>query len=486
MACYGPTKRGFLMLCDTSFVRRLKFQFRVKNSGRWQGKTVMSLGFLLCLSVSPSHADVPPEQIGRLQKDLTPLGSERGGNADGSIPAWTGGLSSPPSGIGYERGKHLPDPFAADKPLLRVTGDNAGVYDAFITRGQKALLERHDSYFMDIYPTRRSCAQPAHVYKAAARNAEVGELVAGGNGVAKAIMASPFPIPNNGLEIVWNHTLRYRGYKLQRQFTAIPVNQSGDYYEITVHDDAILRWSDPQKNSAEELDNISILYLLQTKAPARSAGYVVLVQESLNMSVEARRAWTYSPGTRRVRRAPTIAYDNPGTNSDGITTSDSFGGFNGAPDRFDWTMRGRSEKFIVYNNFRRVLTPYAEMIGKRHINQEVMRYEKHRVWEVEGNLKDNFRHVYSRRVFYIDEDTKGIVATEIYDGRGELWRVQELGGGVQYELPLCGGSGDTVYDLVVGRYLMLGLINEEKPINFDASHLDADRYTPANIRRLGR
>ena len=443
---------------------------------------VLGLGAL----IATAHAKVPPEQMARLDQDLTPLGSERGANKDGSIPAWTGGLTKPPEGIGYEKGKHLPDPFASDKPLLRVTGANAGEYDQFITRGQKALLERHDSYFMDVYPTRRSCAHPAYVYKAARNNALVGELVSDGNGVARAIMASPFPIPNNGLEIVWNHTLRYRGYKLQRQFTAIPVNQSGDYYQITVHDDAILRWSDPQKRNAEELDNISIYYLLQTKAPARSAGFVVLVQESLNMSVEARRAWTYSPGTRRVRRAPTIAYDNPGTNSDGITTSDSFGGFNGAPDRFNWTMRGRSEKFIAYNNYRRVLVPYKELVGKHHINQEFMRYEKHRVWEVEGNLKDNFRHVYSRRVFYIDEDTKGIVATEIYDGRGQLWRVQELGGGVQYELPLCGGSGDTIYDLMVGRYLMVGLINEEKPIDFDASHLDAGRYTPSNIRRLGR
>ena len=436
--------------------------------------------------MATAQAKVPPEQMARLDQDLTPLGSERGANKDGSIPAWTGGLTSPPEGIGYEKGKHLPDPFAADKPLFRVTGANANDYDQFITRGQRALLERHDSYFLDVYPTRRSCALPDFVYKAARNNALIGELVSDGNGVAKAIMASPFPIPNNGLELVWNHTLRYRGYKLQRQFTAIPVNQSGDYYQITVHDDAILRWSDPQKRNAEELDNISIYYLLQTKAPARSAGYVVLVQESLNMSVEARRAWTYSPGTRRVRRAPTIAYDNPGTNSDGITTSDSFGGFNGAPDRFDWTARGRSEKFIAYNNYRRVLAPYQELVGKKHVNQELMRYEKHRVWEVEGNLKDNFRHVYSRRVFYIDEDTKGIVATEIYDGRGQLWRVQELGGGVQYELPLCGGSGDTIYDLMVGRYLMVGLINEEKPIDFDASHLDAGRYTPSNIRRLGR
>ena len=450
---------------------------------------LLTLAVSLVLSgafLAPSLAAVPPAQIERLQNDLTPLGSERAGNADGTIPAWTGGLRKPPEGMGYQKGKHLPDPFAADTPLVRLTGANAEAYDRFITRGQKALMERHDSYFMDIYPTRRSCAQPEHVYKAAARNAEVGELVAEGNGVAKAIMASPFPIPNNGLEIVWNHTLRYRGYKLQREFTAIPVNQSGDYYEITVHDDAILRWSDPQQSNAEGLDNISILYLLQTKAPARSAGFVVLVQESLNMSVEARRAWTYSPGTRRVRRAPTIAYDNPGTNSDGITTSDSFGGFNGAPDRFDWTVRGRSEKFIAYNNYRRVLLPYKDLIGKSHIKQDTMRYERHRVWEVVGTLKQEFRHIYGRRVFYIDEDTKGIVATEIYDGRGQLWRVQELGGGVQYERPLCGGSGDTVYDLVVGRYLMLGLVNEEKPVDLDASHLDAKRYTPASIRRLGR
>lgn len=438
------------------------------------------------LSAGSALAVVPEAQQARLDADLTPLGSERAGNADGTIPAWTGGLTSPPEGIGYEKGKHLPDPFADDKVLFTVNATNADQYDAYITRGQRALMERHDSYFMNVYPSRRSCAHPEHVYKAARRNAAVGELVADGNGVSKAIMASPFPIPNNGLEIVWNHTLRYRGHKLQRQFTAIPVNQRGEFFEITVHDDAILRWSDPQFTSAEELNNTSILYLLQTKSPARMAGYVVLVQESLNMAVEARKAWVYSPGLRRVRRAPTIAYDNPGTNSDGVTTSDSFGGFNGAPDRFNWTVRGRSEKFIAYNNYRRVLMPYAELVSEKHINQNVMRYERHRVWEVVGNLKNNFRHIYAKRVFYIDEDTKGIVATEIYDGRQELWRIQELGGGVQYELPLCGGSGDTVYDLQVGRYLMVGLINEEDPIDFNAAHLDPQRYTPGNIRRLGR
>ena len=133
-----------------------------------------------------------------------------------------------------------------------------------------------------------------------------------------------------------------------------------------------------------------------------------------------------------------------------------------------------------------MLAPYDELVAEKHVNQSLMRYERHRVWEIVGDLKDNYRHVYAKRVFYIDEDTQGIAATEIYDGRQQLWRVQELGGGVQYELPLCGGGGDTVYDLQVGRYLMVGLINEEKPIDFNAAHLDPNRYTPGNMRRLGR
>ena len=449
-------------------------------------KFIFSGLVLFSLSIPGAFAKVPEVQIERLGQDLTPLGSQRSGNADGSIPAWTGGLSKPPAHVTVVKGEHLPDPYADDKPMFRVDATNMAQYKDYLTVGQMALMERFPTYFMDIYPTRRSCALPDHVYKASVQNARVGELVADGNGVSKAIMSVPFPIANNALEMIWNHTLRYRGFKLQRAFTAIPVNQDGDYYQITVEDDAIFRWSDPRYKAAEDLDNVSILYLLEVTAPARQAGYVVLVHESLNMAVEARNAWTYSPGMRRVRRAPTIAYDNPGTNSDGITTSDSYGGFNGAPDRFLWTVRGRSEKFINYNSYRSVFAKYADYIGPQHVNPEFQRYERHRIWEIEANLNPQYRHVYAKRVFYINEDSHGIVATEVYDGRGELWRVQQLGSGVQYEVPICGSGGETIYDLMVGRYLAIGLTNEEGPINFNADHLNPDRYTPSNIRRLGR
>ena len=101
--------------------------------------SILTASALCGALLAPAHAKVPPEQAARLGADLTPLGSERAGNADGSIPAWTGGITSPPEGIGYEKGKHLPDPFAADKPLMRIDASNMEAHDADLTRGQKAL-----------------------------------------------------------------------------------------------------------------------------------------------------------------------------------------------------------------------------------------------------------------------------------------------------------------------------------------------------------
>ena len=198
----------------------------------------------------------------------------------------------------------------------------------------------------------------------------------------KRSWASRSPIPNNALEIIWNHTLRFRSFKLTRQFAAAAVTRSGDYTIQTVQDEAILRWSDPSKTAAEELNNISLYYIANTVAPARSAGNVILVHETLDRSIDPRKAWSYSPGTRRVRRAPNIAYDNPGTNSDGLSTSDSFDGYNGAPDRYNWTVIGKEVKAIAFNNYDAESTSYANFITPLHINQDVVRYELARTWRV--------------------------------------------------------------------------------------------------------
>ncbi len=437
-------------------------------------------------SLTAALADVPAEVAARLGRDLTPMGSEKAGNTEGTIPAWTGGLTGIPEGIAFDPETDLhPNPFSADRPLFTVTAENMAQYADKLTPGYRAMLETYPAFRMDIYPTRRSCAFPDSFYEANERTAQGTRLVPDGNGLEGTTYGLPFPVPSQGLELVWNHTLRYRGFKLSRQFAAAPVTRSGDYTLQIVQDEAIINWSNPAFSSVDQLDNVSIYFISNTIAPARAAGNIILVHETINQSVQDRAAWQYSPGTRRVRRAPNIAYDNPGTNTDALSTADSFDGFNGAPDRYDWRLVGKSEKFIAYNNYDAALVPIEDLLQASHLNQDHVRYELHRVWQVEATLKDSTRHIYHRRVKYFDEDAAQLVAAELYDGRGELWRVQELHTVNYYHVPLCGSGAEMVYDLQNGRYLAIALRNEQTPLDYFADELDADRYQPSRLRRLG-
>jgi len=447
-------------------------------------RTTMLVSALAISALATSAlAKVPDAQVNRLGQDLTPMGSEKAG--DGDIPAWTGGLPTVPSNVTYTPGQKLQNPFASDPIKYTVTGANMGQYEDILTPGYQAMLKAYPTYKMNVYETRRTCAFPDRFYEANKRNAQVGELVGGGAGISEAIFGSPFPIPNNALEIIWNHTLRYRSFKAVRQFAAAPVTRAGDYTLQIVQDEAILQWSDPSAQRAEDLENISIYYIANTIAPARAAGSVILVYEALNAQVQPRQAWQYSPGTRRVRRAPNIAYDNPGTNSDGLSTSDSFDGYNGAPDRYDWTVLGKAKRLVSANAYDGESTPYAEYLQPGHLNQDKVRYELRRVWEVEAKLRADTRHVYSRRVYHNEEDAYQMSTVELYDGRGQLWRVQEMHQIQRYNVPLCGSAGEIVYDLQAGRYLALALQNEEPPVNYFADELDKSRYTPNSIRQLG-
>ena len=451
---------------------------------------LLTTALTLSLVASAAMADVPANVANRLGQDLTPMGAEKAGSSAG-VGSWSGQRIDGSALLqGYDGGA-LPNPYASDKPLYTITAANAGDYDAQLTTGQKAMLATYpDTFKLNVYESRRSCTYPDFVYKAAKRNAEVGKVVDGGNGISESIMASPFPIPSSALEIVWNHSLRYRGERVARDFNYAAPTASGEYTLTYTRDEIVFSYSDAQNSRAEDLDNISIWFVAYTSAPARRAGNVVLVHETLNMAKEGRKAWTYSPGTRRVRRAPNIAYDNPVTNGDGLGTSDQYDGYNGAPDRYDWTVVEKAEKLSQQNNYQAVLTPYEELLQAGHANQDVMRYELRRQWVVEGNLKGNARHIYAKRVLRMDEDSSQMSAGEMYDGRGELWRIQEIGQAPDYrpEAQVCWTTGgEFSYDLLAGRYLGLAM-KSGRPANFvtGLERLTKDYYTPANVRRLGR
>lgn len=221
--------------------------------------------------------------------------------------------------------------------------------------------------------------------------------------------------------------------------------------------------------------------------PARLAGTALLVHETMDQIKTPRQAWTYNTGQRRVRRAPNVAYDAPGSASDGLRLTDDFDMYNGAPNRYNWTLKGKQELLIPYNDYRlhSDKVKYDDIIQPGHINPDLVRYEKHRVWVVEANLKDNTRHTYKKRVFYIDEDSWQIAIADIYDNRDELYRVAVAHGLNYYEVPTQWSTLEVYHDFQSRRYIAMGLDNEAKMYDFSVKLEDND-FTPSALRREGR
>ncbi len=446
--------------------------------------TLMGL-FTAGLIAGAAWADVPAEVAARLGQDLTPLGSQKSGNKDGTITEWTGGLSSIPAGVSYNQGDRHPDPFPNDKPLYTITPANVAQYEGKLTQVSTSLLKAYPgAYKMNVYETRRTCANPPSVYEANKNNAVVGKMIPSGNGFTGSIMGVPFPITGVANENIFNQRLRYRGYKLTRQYVSAAPTRAGEYSVYTVQDEVIFPYADPTMTKVEDINDIWAYYINNTVSPARAAGNVVLIHDPV---VGERKAWVYSPGTRRVRRAPNIAYDNPSFNDDGLSTIDAFNMFNGSLDRYDWTYNGRNESIISANNYRMAASTvkYSDLFKPDVINQDYPRYELRRTHVITANLRADTRHIYKKRVFWQDEDSYHTVAAVNHDARGEIWRVHEQFPYVHYNVPTCDTAGTVSYDLNAGRYTAQEFFNEEPSVNHFADELQLDRYTPDYIRRIG-
>jgi hypothetical protein len=434
-----------------------------------------------------ASAAVSVQQAERLKNDLTPLGAERAGNGK-DIPPWRGGLTVP--ALSYqEAGQHHPNPYPQDKPLFVITAGNKDKYKDHLTDGQIALFETYpDTFQMPIYKTRRTAAAPEWIYENTYKNAIRSELNANGVGLRYAYGGVPFPIAKNGLEAIWNHITRWRGTFFTRRSSEVAVHKDGAFSLVTVQQEVLFNFYNP-KATIEDLNNILFYYLSFTKAPARLAGGAVLVHETIDQLEEARQAWGYNAGQRRVRRAPNLAYDTPIAAADGLRYADDTDMYNGAPDRYNWKLLKKKEIYIPYNNYdlsSNNLT-YKEILKPGHINPDFTRYEKHRVWVVEASLKEGARHVYKTRRFYLDEDTWGIAAVDQYDSAGELWRVSMAYLKNYYEMPVTWTTLDVFHDIKARRYHVQGLDNEERGTVDFSKPLPNDQYfTPSALRRRGK
>lgn len=430
-----------------------------------------------------ASAMLSPEQAARLGVDLTPLGGEMAGNADGTIPAWTGGITTPPSE--YRPGMFHPDPYSSDQPLAIITAQNMASFEGKLTEGQQALLKAYPDYKLLLYPTHRSAANPTRVYEATKQYATSAHLVNAGNGFTGAINAIPFPEPQDGLEAIWNHLTRYRGIAAIRYISQAAPMRSGSYSLVDFEDEFLFNYARPGIQE-KDLNNVLIYFKQSVVGPAKVAGSILLVHETLDQVLEPRSAWAYNPGSRRVRRAPNVAYDAPGTNSDNQRTTDQFDMYNGAPNRYNWTLLGKREMIVPYNAYtlHSGKTKVSDILRPLHINQDLARYELHRVWVLDATLKPGEPHIYSRRTFYLDEDSWQILAVDQYDSRGQLWRASEAHCIQYYDAAVFWSTLEVHTDLQSGRYLAIGLDNERKPYNFSLSRSPSD-YVSSRLRLDG-
>ncbi len=413
-------------------------------------------------------AGVTADEAARLKSTLTPLGAEKAGNADGSIPAWTGGLTG-----GTFKGGKRPDPFAADKPLLSITAQNVDQHASKLAESQVAMFKKHATYRIDVYPSRRTMAAPQWVYDNTFKNATRSSLTADASKVENAYGGIPFAIPKRAEEVMWNHRLAWRTPAWNQDFNV----WLGTGGKLVLASGGHADYSMPYYYKDKEADFKGVIWQLRqaSHAPTIRAGEGILGKENIDDAV-GDQAWVYVAGQRRVRKLPSAGYDAPTPASAGMLNFDELNVFAGSLSRFDWKLVGKKELYIPYNS-NRFLQPTkdADVLLPFFLNPDHVRWEQHRVWVVEATLKQGMRHTKPKKRFYCDEDSWICTLSDSWDAKGQL---VNAGWHLTYAAPEAPGvlkgafgqydliSGDYVANSVLNSYPNQMLTNEPKPDAF--------------------
>lgn len=404
----------------------------------------------LGLSSSLALAAVSADEAAKLKSSLTPMGAEKAGNKDNTIPAWDGGMTKAPAG--YKEGTARPDMFPTEKPLLTIDAKNMAQYDAKLTDGVKALMKKYPEFHIEVYPTHRSAAAPQWVYDNTYKNATRAKTIDGGYGVEGAYGGIPFPIPKDGYEAIWNHRLSWLGGDLTLPLRVFVVTSDGKRSVASGGTQTIHQGYYEKTGSLEKFDGYYQFGKFVANAPASKAGEAILAHDSTSAAAP-RGLWQYLVGQRRVRKAPSVAYDTPDSVTSGIGFFDEAFMLFGPIDKYQLKLLGKKEVYIPYNNNKAAAAKVADLVTPNTLNPALVRWELHRVWEVEATLADGKRHVVPKRKYYIDEDSWQIALFDGWDAKGQLWRTN-------YSLMLLAPDVPAVssftmwggYDLQAGAY----------------------------------
>lgn len=436
--------------------------------------TRIALAATLACGLAAAQAAVSPEEAAKLKTELTPLGGERAGNKDGTIPPWTGGYTT--AIAGFKNGGKRGDPFAAEKPLYTITAANMGQYADKLTEGTQALLKKYpQTYRVDVYKTHRTAAAPQWVYDNTFRNATTAKLE--GEKLQGAFGGIPFPIPKTAKEIISNHELRWRGESWQTDFRGYLGTASG---QRVLSVEAIGDFQMPyyaQGQEAKFTGDYWMIRMVNSGPPVRAGEALVGRQ---NLDQDKTSTWVYLTGQRRVRKLPNSCCDTPTPASSGVASFDEVDVLTGRTDRHDWKIVGKREMLIPYNSNRmHTAAKDSDLLLANHLNPEYVRWELHRVWVLEAVLKPGQRHQAARSRYYIDEDTWVAVLADRWDGNGQLWKTVWSHPVVMPDLPATTPQQQWGFnDLISGAWYASGVVNE-RPQHYRITPRRADsHFTP--------
>lgn len=421
-------------------------------------KTKVSVAILMLSQMA--FAGVSSSEAEQLKTSLTPMGAEKAGNKEGTIPAWTGGYTTPIPG--YKPGGRRGDPFATDKPLYTITAKNMDQYASKLTDGVRAMLKKYpDTFRLDVYQTRRTAAAPESVYANTFKNATRGKLVENDKGLVPEGVEGgvPFPIPKTGAEVLWNHQLRWRGASMQYEMQGwLSTSEGKNILTVDGVADQQMPYYGKDGDMEKAKGDYWIFRLINSGPPIR-AGEGIVARYNINGSEQT---WVYLTGQRRVRKVPNMCCDQPTPATAGAMSVDDIEVFSGPNGRFDWKLVGKKEIIIPYNS-NKLFQPNkaSDVLTGRHVNPDVMRWELHRVWVVEATLKQGKRHQAPKSVYYFDEDTWNGVLGDRWDGGGQLWKTSWNASTVMPDLP---GTVTTTFgftDLVSGTSYTNTMVNEK-------------------------
>ncbi|WP_028218052.1 DUF1329 domain-containing protein [Paraburkholderia oxyphila] len=424
--------------------------------------------------------------------DLTPEGGDRAASKDGLVPAFVGRQSPEP---GWEYGKYRGDfwKHKDEKPLYSIDASNVDKYADKLSPGQIQLIKEKKGYRMDVYPSHRECQLPDFAEQNSTANLTAAKLDSTGEMVQTAIFPGvAFPQPKQGAEAILNYLSRYRGEGLDMPSVVTTVSPSpggGDWIEVVSVANEYFPWGKTGKTSPQDVDQLQQGTYFAMRSPAALAGQAYVARNYFDKDAET---FYYFPGQRRVRRMPAYTHDAPAIGFENQYLVDEANMLYGSIDRFNWKLVGKKEMIVPYNSFgmykfneklHNVFTPTG-------IAPENRRYEVHRVWIVEATLKPTARHVDSKKVFYLDEDSWLALVGEDYDAQGKLWKVRE-----SYPIPVweLGGACDNEpfvqYDLIDGRYLSdQSTIGQGKDLRWYEKTNDpqfkSDFYTAETLRSV--